>query len=79
MPRSRAPGIEASDAALLDTLLDQAPVGFAFIGPDLRFQRVSRNLAGLSGLEPGGHTGRLPAEVWPASLARIARCATSRR
>ena len=78
VPRPRAPGLDVSDSALLGTLLDQAPVGFAFIGPDLRFVRVNRALAGLSGLDPDGHVGRSPAEVWPESLARLAEAALAR-
>jgi PAS domain S-box-containing protein len=78
VPRPRAPGLDVSDSALLGTLLDQAPVGFAFIGPDLRFLRVNRALAGLSGLDPDGHVGRSPAEVWPESLARLAEAALAR-
>src|ERR1700733_2947641 len=78
VPRPRAPGLDVSDSALLGTLLDQAPVGFAFIGPDLRFVRVNRALAGLRGLDPDGHVGRSPAEVGPESLARLAEAALAR-
>jgi PAS domain S-box-containing protein len=78
VPRPRVPGLDACDGALLDTLLEQSPAGFAFLGPDLRFQRVSRTLARLSGLEPAGHAGRSPAEVWPEGLAQIAQSAAAR-
>jgi PAS domain S-box-containing protein len=75
VPRPRAPGLEGCDSALLDILLDEAPIGFAFFGPDRRFVRVNATLARLSGLEPAGHAGRAPAEVWPDPLARLAEAA----
>ncbi len=78
VPRPSASGLDVCDSALLETLLDQAPVGFAFIGPDLRFVRVNRMMAELSGLDPDGHAGRSPAEVWPESLARLAEAALAR-
>ena len=78
VPRPRAPRLDVSDSALLETLLGQAPVGVAYIGPDLRFQRVNQTLAQLSGVDVAGHLGRSPAEVWPANLARLAEAALAR-
>jgi PAS domain S-box-containing protein len=75
VPRPRAPGLDVYDSALLDTLLREAPIGFAFFGPDRRFRRVNQVLAGLAGLHPDGHVGRTPAEVWPAELAAQAEAA----
>ncbi len=51
--------------ALLDTLLSNAPVGFAFVGRDLRYVRVNRALAAMNGLPPEGHIGRTLQEVVP--------------
>ncbi|HMG64108.1 MAG TPA: PAS domain-containing protein, partial [Streptosporangiaceae bacterium] len=78
VPRPRASGPDLSDSALLDTLLREAPIGFAFFGSDLRFRRVNQALAGLAGLDPAGHVGRMPAEVWPADLAAAAADALGR-
>jgi PAS domain S-box-containing protein len=75
VPRPRAPGLDVYDSALLDTLLRKAPIGFAFFGTDRRFRRVNHVLAGLAGLDPDGHVGRTPAEVWPAELAAQAEAA----
>jgi PAS domain S-box-containing protein len=75
VPRPRAPGLDVCDSALLDTLLREAPIGFAFFGADLRFRRVNAALAQLAGIEPAGHIGRTPAEVWPAALAAGAQAA----
>ncbi len=75
VPRPRVvSGAEAPDPALLSTLLEQAPIGFAFLGPDLRFRRMNRSMAALSGTR-GDPVGRRPAEVWPADLAEAAESA----
>ena len=78
VPRPRASAPDLSDSALLDTLLREAPIGFAFFGSDLRFRRVNQALAGLAGLDPAGHVGRTPSEVWPADLAAAAADALGR-
>jgi PAS domain S-box-containing protein len=78
VPRPRAAGLDVSDSALLDALLGEAPIGFAFFGADLRFRRVNQALAQLAGLEPAGHIGRTPAEIWPAALAGQAEAALGR-
>jgi PAS domain S-box-containing protein len=78
VPRPRASGPDLSDSALLDTLLREAPIGFAFFGSDLRFRRVNQALARLAGLDPASHVGRMPAEVWPADLAAAADDALGR-
>jgi PAS domain S-box-containing protein len=75
VPRPRAPGLDVYDSALLNTLLREAPIGFAFFGPDRRFRRVNQVLAGLAGIDPDGHVGRTPAEIWPAELAAQAEAA----
>jgi PAS domain S-box-containing protein len=67
-----------SDSALLSTLLREAPIGFAFFGPDRRFRRVNRTLAGLHGLGYAEHLGRLPSEVWPSELAERVESAVRR-
>ena len=78
VPRPRAPGMDNSDSAFLATLLNEAPIGLAFIGADLRFLRVNQTLAQLSGLEQAEHIGRAPAELWPAGLAAWAESAVRR-
>jgi PAS domain S-box-containing protein len=59
-------------------LLHETPVGFAFIGPDLKFQRVNQALAVLGGIDPVEHVGRTPAQVWPPALASAAEVALAR-
>ena len=72
VPQPRVSGLDVPDSALFATLLREAPIGFAFFGPDLRFRRVNSTLARLNGLGHREHLGRLPSEVWPPELASMA-------
>ncbi len=69
VPQPRVSSLDVPDSALLSTLLREAPIGFAFFGPDRRFRRVNGTLARLQGLGHAEHLGRLPSEVWPSELA----------
>jgi PAS domain S-box-containing protein len=68
VPQPQVSGLDASDSALLATLLREAPIGFAFFGSDLRFRRINQTLARLDGLDLEAHLGLLPSEVWPGTL-----------
>lgn len=70
-----ARGSSDGDVALLAALLDEAPIGFAFIDPELRLRQVSRMLAGLASVKAPAREGRRPSEVWPAALAGPAEAA----
>ena len=59
--------------ALLDTLLDSAPVGFAFFDRELRYQRVNDTLAQISGLTPEAMQGRTVTEMMPSLEAVVSR------
>ncbi|MGB9632004.1 MAG: ATP-binding protein [Chloroflexaceae bacterium] len=50
--------------ALLDTLIDSAPIGLAFVDRDLRFVRVNRALAIMNGRPAEEHLGRRPVEIF---------------
>jgi len=78
VPRPRVSGLDVSDSALLATLLTEAPIGFAFIGPDLRFLRINQTMAGLSGHPADEHVGQTPAQTWPPDLAGAAEAAIRR-
>src|SRR5580693_6650967 len=69
VPQPRISGLDVSDSALLATLLREAPIGFAFFGPDLRVRRINQTLARLDGLDLEAHLGLLPSQVWPGTLA----------
>ncbi len=69
VPQPRVAGLDVSDSALLATLLREAPIGFAFFGPDLRVRRINHTLAQLDGLDLEAHLGLLPSQVWPGTLA----------
>jgi PAS domain S-box-containing protein len=75
VPPPRLPGLDVSDSALLSSLLEEAPVGFAFIGPDLRILRLNKAMSAVLGREDADAAGRTPAEVWPPDLAETARAA----
>src|SRR5690242_11421145 len=69
---------DASDAALVDMLMLEAPVGLALFGSDLRFRWVNAALTRLSGqasTDPSGWTGQLPSEAWPEHVAVRAEAA----
>jgi PAS domain S-box-containing protein len=78
VPRPRVSGLDVSDSAALATLLAEAPIGFAFIGPDLRFRRMNQTMAGLCGDAGAEHVGRSPAHMWPPDLADAAHAAIAR-
>jgi PAS domain S-box-containing protein len=75
VPKPRVSGMDVSDSALLATLLSEAPIGFAFLGADLRFRRANQTLADLHGTDAGNYVGRLPSQVWPEDLGRRAESA----
>ena len=60
-------------AALLDTILQTAPVGFAFHDNELRFLRINDALAEMNGVPVEEHIGRSPADILPASGRRSRR------
>jgi PAS domain S-box-containing protein len=52
-------------AALLDSALSNAPVGFAFFDRDLRFLRVNQTFARLTGVTPLEHVGQSLSDLDP--------------
>jgi PAS domain S-box-containing protein len=54
-----------ADAAILSTLLEDAPFGFALISNDLRFLRINRELAAMNGHPVAEHEGRFVFDVLP--------------
>jgi PAS domain S-box-containing protein len=55
----------ATTEALLNALIDNAPLGIAYLDRDLRFVRVNASLAAINGLPVEAHTGRTPRELLP--------------
>jgi PAS domain S-box-containing protein len=78
VPRPRLSGLDVSDSAQLAAALSQAPVGFAFIGPDLRFRKMNAVMAGLAGGDTAAHADLTPADAWPPDLADAAAQAVRR-
>jgi PAS domain S-box-containing protein len=81
----------ASDSALVDMLMLEAPVGLALFGPDLRFRWVNAALTrfaggsggvvppgqhhGKAGTDPSQYAGLLPSQAWPEPVATRAETA----
>jgi PAS domain S-box-containing protein len=57
--------------ALLDTLLEKAPIGLAFFDTNLRYVRINETLAQINGLRAADHIGRTTAELLPDLGARV--------
>ncbi|SEG15376.1 PAS domain S-box-containing protein [Bryocella elongata] len=55
--------------ALLDSMLGNAPIGFAFFDRDLRYVRVNDFLADTHGLAPDLHSGRPVSDFYSAEVA----------
>ncbi|GEN78637.1 SpoIIE family protein phosphatase [Actinotalea fermentans] len=53
------------ESAIVSTLLDDAPVGFALMDRALRFVRINRELAAMNGTSPAEHVGRYVFDVVP--------------
>ena len=67
--------------AILDTVLDSSPVAFALYDRDLRFIRINRAFAEVTGHAPMDHIGETLADLSPdlaAVLAPIARAGARR-
>jgi PAS domain S-box-containing protein len=58
----------AQDSALLETLLLEAPVGFAFYDTELRYRRINRVLAETNRLAIEAHIGYRPTQLLPEPL-----------
>jgi PAS domain S-box-containing protein len=57
-------GVE-TEAAIVDTLLASAPVGFALFDTELRFRRINERLAELNGLSVEAHIGEFAFDLLP--------------
>ncbi len=58
-----------SEAAIVSTLLHDAPIGFALIDPGLRFVRINEELAAMNGVPVAEHEGRPVFDVVPGLRA----------
>jgi signal transduction histidine kinase len=57
--------------ALLDSMLENAPIGFAFFDRKLRYVRVNQFMAEMNQVPIGRHLGRSIAEMLPGPAAEI--------
>jgi PAS domain S-box-containing protein len=58
-------------AAFLDSALASSPVGFAFWDSDLRYIRITHQLASAHGFSPDDFVGRTIAEILPAIETQV--------
>lgn len=56
--------------ALLDSMLGNAPIGFAFFDHKLRYVRLNQFLADMNGMPINRHLGRRMVEILPGPLAQ---------
>jgi PAS domain S-box-containing protein len=54
-----------SEGAIVSTLLEDAPIGFALLDPELRFLRVNRELAAMNGFSVAEHEGTAVFDLLP--------------
>jgi PAS domain S-box-containing protein len=69
--RRRAEAEIAMTKAQLETLLTQAPVGFAYFDRDLRYLLINDRLAQMNGLSVEAHLGKTIAEIVPSLLPTV--------
>jgi signal transduction histidine kinase len=55
----------AEALALLNTMIDSAPLGMAFMDNEFRYRWVNAALAGLNGIAPAAHIGRRASDLFP--------------
>jgi len=61
----------ADTLALLDTFLANAPIGMAFLDPDLRYVRINNHLAAANARSVEEHLGRRVTELAPGEMPDI--------
>ncbi|HYH17172.1 MAG TPA: PAS domain S-box protein [Azospirillum sp.] len=59
--------------ALLNSLLEHAPVGFAFFDREHRYLRINKTLADIHGVPAEAYLGRPVAEVLPVNASQVDR------
>lgn len=57
--------------ALVDAVIEQAPIGLGFLDADLIYRKLNRELAEINGLPVEEHLGRHPREVLPTLWPHI--------
>ncbi len=60
-----------TEKTVLDTILQAAPIGFAFLDKALRYLRINETLAVINGVSVAQHLGRTLAEVVPDLAPKV--------
>ncbi|MEU8660844.1 PAS domain S-box protein [Actinoplanes philippinensis] len=69
--QTEAEEVARRTTAIIDAVLQQAPVGIGWADLDLRLRHVNPALAQINGLPSEEHLGRRPADLWEADGRRI--------
>lgn len=61
--------LSAADEALaiIDTVIDSAPIGIAYVDHEFRYRRINPALAAMNGRSVAEHIGRVARELFPAA------------
>jgi PAS domain S-box-containing protein len=65
LDRARLVDLETQSRAALDAVVENAPIGVAFLDRKLRFVRVNPVLAEMDGISPEAHVGKTVRELLP--------------
>lgn len=68
VPYPQVSGLDTPDSALLETLLTEAPIGFAFFDTELRFRRINKTLAEIHRVSAADTIGLRPTEALATGL-----------
>lgn len=71
VPYPQLSGLPTPDSALLETLLTEAPIGFAFFDVEMRYRRVNETLAEIHGISATDSLGLRAGDVLPAGLGEL--------
>ena len=69
--RKQAEEALARTTALLETLLAQSPLGFAYFDRDLRYVRINDQLAAINGIPAADHIGKTVGQIVPTLLPAV--------
>src|SRR4051812_45517099 len=65
--------VASREVTLIRRLMEDAPVGFAFLNSDFRYEVVNHKLAEMNGAPAASHIGRTVDEIVPQTAAEARR------
>ena len=70
MMRCKSPEKNGRELPMIESLLDNAPIGFAFFDREHRYVRINRHLSNVNGFPAAQHIGRKVEDLFP-EIAKI--------